>query len=70
MCEYTFCQNHFEAHKKFNLEEKYGIKCLTKKCKQKKIELESVEVFAMSIINASLIKELRLRKQLSRIQQH
>jgi hypothetical protein len=61
MCEYTFCQNHFDTHKKFNLEEKYGIKCLTKKCKQKKIELDNVEAFAMSIMNASLIKELRLR---------
>ena len=68
MCEYTFCQLHFEAHKKFNLEEKYGIKCLTKKCKLKKIELDNIEMFALSILNASLIKELRLRMVLSRIQ--
>lgn len=62
LCEYTFCQEHFEAHKDFNTQEEYGIKCLTKKCKLNfKIQLDGMKKFMGSIINASLIKELKLR---------
>ena len=62
MCEYTYCNDHFESHKKFNQKELYGMKCTSTKCKiGKKIDIGTIEQFAVDIVNASNIKEIRLR---------
>ena len=62
ICEYTFCQEHFEPHKNFNNQEEYGIKCITKKCKTNFKIANRVEEFLTSIVNACYIRELKLRK--------
>ena len=63
LCEFTFCQDHFDQHKLFNNSDQFSIKCHTKNCKINfKTSLITSSEFLTSVVNASLIRELKLRK--------
>ena len=64
MCEYTFCQEHFEVHRKFNASDLYNkIRCTTEKCKlSQPIAPKGIDEFMKTILHACNIKELRLQE--------
>jgi len=65
-CECTYCQEHFDAHKKFNQTEPYKIACTSEKTKLGQwIGAKAFEDFTSTIINARLLKELRIRKHMT-----
>ena len=58
MCEYTYCQEHFDAHKKLNHAEPFKITCANDKCKlSHALNIKAFYVFTSLIVNAGLLKE-------------
>ena len=66
-CEYTYCQEHFDAHKKLNQVEPYKINCSCVKINNaQELTLKGFLEFTSIIVNACRLKELKIRKILKR----
>ena len=61
LCEYTYCQEHFDEHKKFNQSEAHKVRCNTGKQKIPPLSSKGMEDFLKNLIHATNITELRLR---------
>ena len=62
LCEATYCQEHYDQHKKFNKQELYKINCNTKICRIAipnipKLSLE----FTSALVHARFLKEIKIR---------
>ena len=67
MCQLTFCQEHFEEHKKFNQAEVYKMKCVVDKCRLSQgLGPNGIEDLCKYLRHTSCIKELKLRMSLIR----
>ena len=61
-CQQTFCQEHFDAHKKFNQQEPHKLKCNSEKVKiSQGLGPQGVEELCKYLGHIYCIKELRLR---------
>lgn len=68
-CEYTYCQEHFDAHKKLNQTEPYKINCSISKCTIiQGMTLKSFLEFSSILVNAVHLKELKIRNIINRKQ--
>jgi hypothetical protein len=70
-CQQTFCQEHFDSHKKFNQQEPFKLKCNSEKCRiSQGLGPQGVEELCKCLIHMSGIKELRLRQLITRKQRN
>jgi hypothetical protein len=66
-CESTYCQEHFEVHKKFNQADTYKISCTSKVCKiSHDIGSKGMEDFTTLLIHSRKLTEVRIRSMLIR----
>ena len=61
-CESTYCQEHFDAHKKYNQAETYKVSCTSKTCKINfDLGAKGIEDFIAFLIHLRKLNELHLR---------
>lgn len=61
-CQQTFCQEHFDSHKKFNQQEPYKLKCNSEKCRiSQGLGPVAVQELSKHLSNIYCLKELRLQ---------
>ena len=69
ICQVVYCNDHFEAHKKFNQSEPFKLRCNFERCKiTQGIHTVEVESLCKNLCHMPFLKELRLRTRLSRKQ--
>ena len=61
-CESTYCQEHFDSHRKFNQADTYKISCTSKVCKLSyELGIKGMEDFSTWLIHSRKLTELRIR---------
>ena len=65
-CECTYCQEHFESHKRFNQNDG-KLSCTTTNCRLfNDLGKKGIEDFSLIIVNSRKLKDLRIRKNIIR----
>lgn len=62
LCGCTYCQEHFDIHKKFNTQEPMKLKCSSEQCKiTTPLNAKTIIDFSILLVNIHLLKELRIQ---------
>ena len=67
LCECTYCQEHFDLHKKYNIQELYKMKCNVEQCKISNPETPKLlNDITSGLIHLRALKEIKIRTILHR----